>query len=224
MEILEVERSGDKTLDTYQEVCIRFCYKIMCVVSDAKSCLALQPRGLQHIRSLCPPLSPGVCSNSCPLSRWCYLTILSSANPFFFYLQSFPASGSFPISWMFASGGQSIGVSASALVFPMNIQGWFPLGFTSLISLWSKELCVVEVYFLKKMTNQLNNHHEYIHAHKCMYAKIHRVAHQTDNNCEFGGNLGWKVGWPKRILVFSMMFWFCLLLNHLSRVRLCATP
>ena len=60
------------------------------------------------------------------------------------------------------------------------------------------------------MTNQLDNHCEYVHAHKRMYTKIHRVAHQTDNNSEFGGNLGWKVGWPKRILVFSMLFRFCL--------------
>ena len=71
------------------------------------------------------------------------------------------------------------------------------------------------------MTNQLNNHCEYIHGHKSMYTKIHRVAHQTDNNREFGGNLGWKVGWPKRILVFSVMFRFCLLLSRFSRVLLC---
>ena len=83
-----------------------------------------------------PSLSPGVCSNSSPLSQWCYLTISSSGAPFFSCPQSFPASGSFPVSQLFTSGGQSIG--ASALVLPMNSQGWFPLGLTGRISLQSK--------------------------------------------------------------------------------------
>ena len=82
-------------------------------------------------------LSPGVCSNSCSLSWWCYLTISSSATPFSFCLQSFLVSGSFPISWIFASGGRSIRASASASVLPMNIQSWFPLGLTDFISLQS---------------------------------------------------------------------------------------
>ena len=94
--------------------------------------------GRQHARLPFPPLSPGVCSNSCLLSRWCYLTISSSAALFFFCLQSFPASGSWPMSQLFASGGQSIGVSAPAPVLPVNIQCWFPLGWTGLISLKSK--------------------------------------------------------------------------------------
>ena len=102
---------------------------------------SLQPHGLQHARLLCPSLSPGVCSNSYPLSRWCYLT---SATPFF-CPQSFPASGSFPMNWLFESGGQIIGASASALVLPMNIQSSFPLGLTSLISLQTKGLS--RVYF-----------------------------------------------------------------------------
>ena len=80
------------------------------------------------------------CANSCPLSWWCHLTILSSVTPFSSCPQSFPASGSFPMSWLFASGDQSIGASASASVLPMNIQDWFPLGLTSLISLQSKGL------------------------------------------------------------------------------------
>ena len=84
------------------------------------------------------PVPPGICSNSCPLSRWCYLTISSSVIPFFSCPQSFPASGCFPMRQLFTSGGQSIGVSASASVLPMNIQGWFPLGLTGLISLLSK--------------------------------------------------------------------------------------
>ena len=98
----------------------------------------LLPHGLQHARLLCPPPSPGVCLNSCSLSRWCYPAISSSAT-LFFCLQSFPASGSFPVSRLFASGGQSIGASASASVLPVNIQGWFPLGLTGLISLLSKD-------------------------------------------------------------------------------------
>ena len=96
------------------------------------------PHRLQHARLLCSPLSPRVCVNSCPLSWWCHPTISSSAARFFFCLQSFPASGSFPVNQLFTSGGQSIGVSASIL--PMNIQGWFPLGLTGLISLLSKGL------------------------------------------------------------------------------------
>ena len=101
---------------------------------------ALWPHGLQHTRLLCRPLSPGAFSNSCPLSRWCHSTILSSTTPFSSCPQSFPASGSFPVSWLFSSDGQSIGTSASASVLPINIQGWFPLGLTSLISLQSKWL------------------------------------------------------------------------------------
>ena len=88
----------------------------------------------------CCPLSPGVCSDACPLSPWCYPIISSSATPFFSCPQSCPASGSFPMCQVFASGGQSIGASASATVHPMNIQDWFPLGFTGLISLLSKGL------------------------------------------------------------------------------------
>ena len=101
---------------------------------------SLQSHGLQHTRLLCLPLSPGVCSNSCPLSQWYYLIISPSASPFSFCHQSFPASGPFPMSQLFASGGSSIGASASASVLPMNSQGWFPLGLTGLISMQSKEL------------------------------------------------------------------------------------
>ena len=90
----------------------------------------LWPHGLQHTRLLCPSLSPGVCSNSCPLNQWCYLIISSSATPFSFSIQSFPASGSLPMSQLFTSSGQTIGASASAPVLPMNIRGWFSLGST----------------------------------------------------------------------------------------------
>ena len=99
---------------------------------------SLQPHGLQNARLSCPSLSLGVCSNSCSLSQWCQPTISSSIIPFSSCPQSFPASESFPMSWLFASGGQIIGTSALASVFPTNIQGWFPLGLTSLISLLSK--------------------------------------------------------------------------------------
>ena len=101
---------------------------------------SLWPHGPQHARLPCPPPYPGVCSNSCPLSQWCHPTISSSFVPFSSCLQSLPASGSFPMSQLFASGDQSIGASASASVLPMNIQGWFPLGLTGLISLQSKGL------------------------------------------------------------------------------------
>ena len=93
--------------------------------------------GLPHTRLLCPPLSPGICSGSC---QWCHPTISSCVVPFSFCLQSFPASGSLPMSQFFTSGAQSIGASASISVLPMNIQGWFPLGLTGLIFLLSKGL------------------------------------------------------------------------------------
>ena len=99
-----------------------------------------RPHGLQHARPPCLSPTPGVYSNSCPLSRWCHPTISSSVIPFSSRLQSFLASGCFPMSQLFASGGQSIGVSASPSVLPMNIQDWFPLGWTGWISLQSKGL------------------------------------------------------------------------------------
>ena len=92
---------------------------------------SLKPQGLQHSRLPCPSLSPGVCSKSCLLSQWCYLNISPSATPSSSCPQSFPASGSFPVSKFFTSGGQNIGTSASVL--PMNIQGWLPLQLTDLI-------------------------------------------------------------------------------------------
>ena len=91
---------------------------------------SLWPYRLQYARLPYPSQSPGACSNSCSLSRWCRPTILSSVVPFSPCLLSFPASGYFLWSWIFISGGQSIGVSASASVLPMNIQDWFPLGLT----------------------------------------------------------------------------------------------
>ena len=105
------------------------------VVSDS-----LRPHKSQHARRPCPSPTPGVYSNSCPLSWWCHPTISSSVIPFSSHLQPFPASGSFPMSQLFASDGQSIGASASTSVLPMNIQDWFPLGWTGWISLQSEGL------------------------------------------------------------------------------------
>ena len=106
--------------------------------SVTQSCHSLWPHGLQHTRLPGPSLSPGGCSNSCPLSWWCHPTISSSVAHFSSCPQYFPASGSFPVSQLWASGGRSIRVSASVL--PMNTQDWFPLGLTDLISLLSKGL------------------------------------------------------------------------------------
>ena len=109
---------------------VQFSHSVM---SDS-----LRPHGLQHARPPCPSPTPRVYSNSGPLSQRCHPTISSSIGPFSSCLQCFPASGSFPVSQFFTSGGQSIGVSALASVLPMNIQDWFPLGWTDWISLQSK--------------------------------------------------------------------------------------
>ena len=118
-------------------------YLMLCFVSIQFSCLvvsdSLRPHGLQHTRPSCPSPTPGVDSDLHPSSQWCHPTSSSSVIPFSSCLQSFPASESwFQMSQFFASGGQSYGVSASASVLPMNIQDWFPLGWTGWISLLSK--------------------------------------------------------------------------------------
>ena len=117
-------------------------FQCVCVLLFSLSVMSdsLQHHGLQHIRPPCPSLSPGARSNSCPLSWWYHPTISSSVVPSPSCLQYFQASRSFPVSHLFASGGQSIGASVSPSVLPMNIQDWFPLGLTSLISLQSKGL------------------------------------------------------------------------------------
>ena len=101
---------------------------------------SLWSHGLQYTRLPCPSTTPGAYLNSCPLSQWCHPTISSSVVPFSSCLQAFPASGSFPVSQFFTSGGQSLGVSASTSVLPVNIQDWLSLGLTGLISLQSKGL------------------------------------------------------------------------------------
>ena len=138
--------------------------------SDTICCPALGDpkswRGLQHARLLCPPPSPGVHSNSCPMSQWCYPTISSSVVPFSSCLQSFPASETFPMSWLFIAGGQSIGVSTSASVLPMKIQDWFPLGLTGLISLQSKGLS-------KVFSNATVQKHQFFGAQPSLWSNSH---------------------------------------------------
>ena len=139
---------------------------LLLVFSHSVMSHSLWPHGLQHSRFPCPSPSPGACSNSCLLSRWCHPNIMPSVIPFSFCLQYFPASGSFPMSQFFASGCQSIGVSASASVLPKNIQDWFHLGWTGLISLQSKGLSrvfsntTVEKHqlFGAQLSSQSNSH------------------------------------------------------------------
>ena len=134
--------------------------------SVAQSCPTLQPHESQHSRPPCPSPTPRVHSNSCPSSRWCHPTISSSVVPFSFCPQSLPASESFPMSWLFTWGGQSIGVSASASVLAMNIQDWSPLEWTGWISLQSKGLSRVfsnttvqkHQFFGTQLSSQSNSH------------------------------------------------------------------
>ena len=120
--------------------CLWLGLQVVAVVQLLSRVLLFMTHKLQHSRLLCLSLSPWVCSNSYPLSQWCHPTISSCVTPFSSCPQSFPASGSFPISQLLESGGQSIGASASASVLSMNIQGRFLLGLTDLISLQSKGL------------------------------------------------------------------------------------
>ena len=135
---------------------------------------SLRPCGLQHTRLPCPSPTPGAFSNSCPLSWWCHLTILSSVVHFSSCLQSFPTSRSFPVSQFFASGGQSIGVSASSSVLPVNTQDWSPWGWTGWIFLESKGLSRVfsnttvqkHQFFVSQLSLQSN-----CHIHKWLLVK-----------------------------------------------------
>ena len=125
-----------------------FCiFQVSCkcvIISSVQWLSCVRPHGLQHARLPCPSPTPGAYSNSCPLHWWCHPIISSSVIPFSSCFQYFQASGSFPMSQFF-TGGQSIGASSSASVLPMNIQDWFPLGLTDLISLLSKGL--LRVFF-----------------------------------------------------------------------------
>ena len=119
---------------------LSWCPQAIQFSSVAQSCATLQPHGLQHARPSCPSPAPRVYSNSCLLSRWCHPTISSSVVPFSSCPKTFPASGSFPMSQLFSSGGQSTGISTSTSALPMNTQDWFPSGWTAWISLQSKGL------------------------------------------------------------------------------------
>ena len=141
---------------------ISICYVQFCSVMSN----SLEPHGLQHSRLPCPSPTPRACSNSCPSSQWCHPTISSSVAPFSSCLQSFPASGSFPISQFFTSGGQIIQVSALASVLPMNIQNCFPLGLTSWISLQSKRLSRV-------FSNTTVQKHQFFGAQASLWSNSH---------------------------------------------------
>ena len=145
--------------------CVLICQTFMVVVVQSLNHVRLSVTSwTEHARLPCSSLCPRVFSDSCPSSRWCYLTISSSAVPFSFCLQSLPVSGSFPGSQLFTSDGQSIGASASVL--PMNIQGWFPLGLAGLTSWQSKGLSRVfsnttvqkHKFFSAQLSSQSNSH------------------------------------------------------------------
>ena len=127
---------------------------------------SLRPHGLKHVGPPCSSPTRKVYSSSCPLSWWCHPTISSSVVPFSSRLQSFPASGSFLVSQFFTSGGQCIGVSASVSVLPMNIQDWFPLGWTGWISLQSKELSRV-------FSNATVQKHQFFDAQPSLWPNSH---------------------------------------------------
>ena len=134
--IIQISTFGDNIFYPMMLYCSKYCILQFSSVAQLYPTLC-NPHGLQHTKLLCPSPTLGACLNSCPLSRWCHPTISSSVILFSSCLQSFPASGSFPMSQFFTSGSQNIGDSASALVLPMD---WFPLGLTGLISLKSEGL------------------------------------------------------------------------------------
>ena len=152
--------------DIYIAFPIPWTYAHFQFSSVVQPCLTLQPHGPQHARPPCPSPTPGVHSDSCPLSWWRHPAISSSVVPFSSRLQSFPASGSFQMSQFFSLGGQSIGVSASASVLPMNTQDWSLLGWTGWISLQSRGLSRVfsnttvqkHQFFSAQLSSQSNCH------------------------------------------------------------------
>ena len=169
------------------------------VVSDS-----LQPHESQHARPPCPSRTPGVYSNSCPSSQWCHPAISSSVVPFSSCPQSLPASGSFPMSQLFTWGGQSIGVSASASILPMNTQDWFPLGWTGWISLQSKGLSRV-------FSNTTVQKHQFFSAQLSSLANSHIHTWL----------LGKTIAFTRRTFVGKVM---SLLLNMLSRLVITFLP
>ena len=159
---------------------------------------SLRPHGLQHTRHPCPSSSPRACSNSCPSSRWCHPTILSSVIPFSFCLRSVPASGSFLMSQLFASHGQSTGVSASASVLPVNTHDWSPLGWTGWISLQSKGLSRVfksinSLVLSLPCGSTLTSVHDYWKNHSFNYMDLC----QQGNGCKSVTNLIFTYSLPE---------------------------
>ena len=160
-ELRTVEISSEDILDLNIDGLQHSVQFIRSVVSNS-----LRPHELKQSRPPCPSPTPGAYTNSCPSSWWCHPTISSSVVPFSSCPQSFPASGSFQMSQLFASGGQSIGVSASTWVLPMNTQDWSPLGWTGWISLQSKGLSRVfsnttvqkHQFFGAQLSSQFNSH------------------------------------------------------------------
>ena len=155
----------DNNLLSTNNVSVQFSRSVM---SDS-----LWRHGLQHARSPCPSPTPRVYSHSCPMSWWCHPTISSSVIIFSSSLQSFPATGSCPMSQLFASGGQSIGVSTSASVLPMNIQDWFPLGWTGWSSLQSKGLSRV-------FSNTTVQKHQFFGAQLSLWSNSHIYTWTTE--------------------------------------------
>ena len=166
---------------------------------------SLQPHGLQHARLPCPSPTPGAYSNSCPLSPWCHPTISSSVIPFSSHLQSFPAPGSFPVSQLFMSGSQGIGVSGSASVLLMHIQNWFPLGWTGWISLQSKKLSRV-------FSNTTVQKHQFFGAQLALWSNSHIHTCMTT---------GKTIALTRQTFVGKAM---SLLLNMLSRLVIIFLP
>ena len=146
-------------------------------LSSSAVCKSLWPHGLQHARLLCSSPTPRACSPSWPLSRWSHPTISSSIVPFSSCLQFFPASGSFLRNQFFTSGGQSIAVSASASVLPMNIQHWFPLGWIGWISLQSKGLSRV-------FSNTIVQKHQFFGTQLSLWSNFTSI-HDYCKNCNF---------------------------------------
>ena len=145
-------------IDIYKLCSVQFSHSVM---SDS-----LRPRGLQHTRLPCLSPTPRACSNSCPLTQGCHPNISISVIPFSFCFQSSPASGSFPMTRLFASGGQCIGASVSTSVLPMNIQDWFPLGLTGLLPLQSKGLSRV-------FSNTRVQKHQFFSAQLSLWSNSH---------------------------------------------------
>ena len=145
---------------------------------------SLRPHGLQHAMLPSPSPTPRAYSNSCPSHRWCQPTISPSAIPFSSCLQSFPVLGSFPMRQFFTSRGQSIGVSASASVFPMNIEDWFPLGFTGLISLLSNGLS-------KIFSNTIIQKHKFFSAHLSLWSNSHTHKWLLENHSFDKADICW---------------------------------